>query len=252
MELLPCGLAQGCTRDQWPESETVTDVAVVSIVDSDVTSRGLVCDLVTSMKLIAAPYASAHEFLERHEPQRPGCVILEVRIPDMSGLQLQAQLAQRQPAPPVIFLAAYASVPVVVRAMQNGAVHFLQKPAEEQDLWEAIQRAIQMDRGHRVAIAHAARTRQRLESLSDRELEVLELIAQQKTVRRIAHELGVSLRTIESRRVRILKKLQLATPMQLYHFAIRVLNGCMVSHCTLPLQGYTDSANDKSHGCEEQ
>ena len=121
----------------------------VFIVDSDTESRKRVCGLVQSMKLRHEAYSLAQDFLDQYDPQRPGCAILEVRIPDVSGLQLQQQLAEQTPAVPVIFLTVHASVPVVVRAIQQGAVNFLQKPAEEQELWDTIQQALQLDRERR-------------------------------------------------------------------------------------------------------
>ena len=127
---------------------------------------------------------------------------------------------------PVIFLASHASVPVVVRAIQQGAVNFLQKPADEQELWDSIQQALKIDRERRAAVAEADSLQKRLETLTEKEYEVLELIAQEKSTRTIARELEVSVRTVEFRRARMLEKLGLTSPMQLLHFAVRALNGC--------------------------
>jgi two-component system response regulator TtrR len=198
----------------------------VFIVDSDTDARKRLCGLVHSMKLRHEAYSRAQEFLEQYDPQRPGCAILEVRIPDVSGLQLQQQLARQTPAVPVIFLAAHASVPVVVRAIQQGAINFLQKPADEQELWDSIQQALQLDRERRAAVAEVQDLRKQLELLTEKEHEVLELLAQEKSTRVIAVELAISVRTVEFRRARMMEKLNLRSPMQLFRFAIRALDGC--------------------------
>lgn len=193
----------------------------VFIVDSDVETRKKTCGVVHSMKLRYEVYTLAQDFLDKYEPQHPGCAILEVRLPDISGLQLQQQLSQRTPGIPVIFLASHASVPVVVRAIQQGAVNFLQKPAEEQELWDTIQRALQIDRERRATVAEIESLRRQLELLTAKELEVLAMMGEEKGTRTIARELEVSVRTIEFRRSRMLEKLQLTSPVQLVHFAIR-------------------------------
>ncbi len=196
----------------------------VFIVDSDAESRRRVCTLVKSMKLRHETYTLGQDFLDQYNAHRPGCVILEIRIADTNGLQLQEQLTQRQPAPSIIFLAAHASVPIVVRAMQQGAVNFLQKPADEQELWDSIQRALRVDRERRSELAEIEGLEKQLGLLSSKELEVLELIAQHKTTRSIADELNLSVRTVEFRRARMLEKLDLKTPIELFHFAFRLVN----------------------------
>lgn len=193
----------------------------VFIVDSDAETRKRTSGVVRSMKLRCESYALAQDFLDKYDPQRSGCAIFEVRLPDISGLQLQEQLAQQTPAVPVIFLASHASVPVVARAIQQGAVNFLQKPAEEQELWDTIQRALQIDRERRAAVAEVENLRGQLALLTEKELDVLMLMAREKGTRSIARELDVSVRTVEFRRCRMLQKLQLTTPVQLLHFAIR-------------------------------
>lgn len=200
----------------------MNDGETVFIVDSDMESRKRVCRVVESMQLRHEAYTLAQDFLDRYDPQRPGCAILEVRISDVSGLQLQQQLACHASAVPVIFLTAHASVPVVVRAIQQGAVNFLQKPAEEQELWETIQQALKLDRERRTALAESANLKRKLALLTQKEYAVLELMGQEKSTRTIARELDVSVRTVEFRRARILEKLNLKSPMQLLSFAIRV------------------------------
>jgi FixJ family two-component response regulator len=197
----------------------------VFIVDSDNASREKVCQIVHGMNLKHEAYSSASEFLDRYDPQRPGCAILEVRIPDANGLQLQQQLAQQPQSVPVIFLSTHASVPVVVRAIQQGAVNFLVKPADEQELWDTILQALQIDRGRRTQLAERESIQTQLGQLSQKEYDVLVLLAQEKSTRTIARELQVSLRTVEFRRAKMLEKLDLKSPLQLFHFALRALNG---------------------------
>lgn len=195
----------------------------VFIVDSDNASREKICQIVHGMNLKHEAYSSAAEFLNRYDPQRPGCAILEVRIPDANGLQLQQQLAHQPQSVPVIFLSTHASVPVVVRAIQQGAVNFLVKPADEQELWDTILQALHIDRGRRIESAERESLRNMLGQLTHKEYEVLELLAQEKSPRTIARELDVSIRTVEFRRARILEKLHLESPLQLIHFAVRAL-----------------------------
>jgi two-component system response regulator FixJ len=197
----------------------------VFLVDADDDERHRICELVTGMQISCSAFASAQEFLESFQPYRSGCVILEVRIPDGSGLQLQEQLVKYSPSIPIIFHSAFANAPVIVRAIKNGAVNFLEKPADDQDLWEAIQEALQIDRHQRAEAEEYADFQQKMEQLTDKEIQVLELLAQDKTTRTIARQLNISVRTVEFRRARMLKKLEFGTPMQLSHFAIRVFDG---------------------------
>ncbi len=220
----------------------------VFIVDGDNESCEQVCALVQGMKLHHEAYSSAQDFLDRFDPQRPGCAILEVRIPDLGGLQLQQQLAEQTPGMPVIFHSAHASVPLVVRAIQGGAVNFLQKPAEEQELWDAIQKALQIDRERRAKAAEAECFQSRLELLTEKEIEVLELLASDKSTRTIARELHISVRTVEFRRARMLKKLEFKTPMQLSHFAIRAFDGRAVAIGTAELPHHAGNGDGNGNG----
>lgn len=205
--------------------ETMDNGETVFIVDGDTECQEQVCELVSSMKLRHETYSLAQEFLDSYEPHRPGCVILEVRIPDLSGLQLQEQLQEHAPGTPVIFHAEHASVQSVVRAIKGGAVNYLQKPAEEQELWETIQQALHLDRERRAKTAELEDFQQKLDMLTSKEIQVLQLLAQDKSTRAIARTLKISVRTVEFRRARMLKKLQFKTPMQLSHFAIRAFDG---------------------------
>jgi FixJ family two-component response regulator len=198
----------------------------VFIVDSDLDSQQRVGSVVNSMGLRHESFSTARDFLDRYDAYRPACVILEVRIPDANGLHLQQQIAQRPHSVPAIFLSTHASVPVVVKAIQQGAVNFLEKPAVEQELWDSVQLALRLDRQRRAAAAELEDLHQRLSLLTGKEREVLDLIARHKTTSEMATELGVSVRTIEFRRARMLEKLNLSTPLQLAHFAVLAAHQC--------------------------
>jgi len=199
--------------------------ATVFVVDADAISRNAVRDLARNMRLACEAYTSGEEFLGAYDGTRPGCLVTEVRIPDLSGLQIQRRLGIEEHPLPVIFLTAHASVPVVVRAMQQGAVDFLEKPPREQELWEAIQRALQEDQRRRNVLAEKELLQRSLARLTLKQQEVLRLLANGKGTRDIAEELHVSTRTVELRRAGAMRKLKIKTPMQLMRFAFTAFNG---------------------------
>ena len=199
--------------------------ATVFVVDADAISRNAVRDLARSMRLDCEVYTSGGEFLDGYDGSRGGCLVMEVRIPDIGGLQIQRRLATDEDPLPVIFLTAHASVPVVVRAMQQGAVDFLEKPPREQELWEAVQRALQEDRRRREVLAEKELTQRYLAKLTSKQQEVLRLLAEGKGTRAIAEELRVSTRTVELRRAGAMRKLKLRAPAQLMRFAFAAFNG---------------------------
>lgn len=202
----------------------------VYIVDGDNESRARLCELIHGMKLHYEAYGFAHEFLQRCDKHCRGCVILDLLVPDLCGLNVQEQLAARCPGMPVIFHSARPSVPSVVQAIQCGAVNFLEKPAGQEQLWENIQRALHLDRKRRAEEAEHAAFQEKLEVLTDKEIDVLKLIAQDQPTRSIARELDVAVRTVEFRRARMLKKLEFKTLMELAHFAIRAFDGKAQQH----------------------
>jgi FixJ family two-component response regulator len=157
--------------------------------------------------LSAALYASAQEFLAAYDAHQPGCLLLDIRMPGMSGMDLQQELNLRGAVIPVIFMSGHADIPMAVEAMQHGAFDFLQKPFRDQDLLDRIQRAIAKDAERRVALGERARIKTHLESLTEREREVLDLLTLGKQNKVIAQELGVSPRTIEIHRARVMEKM---------------------------------------------
>lgn len=181
---------------------------VVFVVDDDEVHRQMVRDLLESVRLKVEDYASAQAFLARSEINGPGCLILDLRMPTMDGLELLKVLRERQVSLPAIMLTAYGEIPTAVRSMQLGAVDFLTKPVNHQVLLEAVREAIAADQNHRDQYGDPHLLAQRLASLTPREHEVLEGIIQGKANKLIAYELGTSVRTVETHRANLLHKLE--------------------------------------------
>jgi two-component system response regulator FixJ len=187
----------------------------VFVVDDDEGVRNSLRFLLKSVGLPARALASAGEFLEGYQPSQPGCLVLDVRMPGMSGLELQQQLNLRGAVIPVIFITGHGDIPMAVEAMQQGAFDFLQKPFRDQDLIDRIQRALERDGRSRAALDEHARIRERLDSLTPREREVLALMTRGKPNKIMAAELGVSQRTVEIHRARVMEKSGAASLAQL-------------------------------------
>ena len=152
-------------------------------------------------------FSSAAEFLAAYRPDRPGCLVLDVAMPGMSGLEFQRKLIRDKIAIPVIFVTGHANVAMAVEAMQMGAVNFLEKPVQEQQLWDSIRKALELDAQNRRRLARRQRAEERLAKLTPGEREVLDLILEGKMNKEIAAELGLSTRTIEDRRAKLMKKM---------------------------------------------
>jgi two-component system, LuxR family, response regulator FixJ len=180
--------------------------ATIFVVDDDEGVRNSLKFLLKSVGLATRAFASADEFLGAYRPDQPGCLVLDVRMPGMSGLELQQQLNVRGAIVPVIFITGHGDVPMAVEAMQQGAFDFLQKPFRDQELIDRIQRALECDAGNRTALAEYDKIRARLDSLTEREREVLGLLTSGKQNKTMAAELGVSQRTVEIHRARIMEK----------------------------------------------
>ena len=180
---------------------------IVMVVDDDTGVRNAMRILLKSVGLDATLYASAQEFLAAYQPSQPGCLVLDIRMPGMSGLELQQQLNLQGAVIPVIFMTGHGDIPMAVEAMQHGAFDFLQKPFRDQDLLDRIQRAIAKDAERRQSLGEHARIKAHLETLTEREREVLELMVKGKQNKQIAQELGVSPRTIEIHRARVMEKM---------------------------------------------
>jgi FixJ family two-component response regulator len=180
--------------------------ATIFVVDDDEGVRNSLRFLLKSVGLATRTLSSASEFLTSYNPQQPGCLVLDVRMPGMSGLELQQQLNLRGAPIPVIFITGHGDVPMAVEAMQHGAFDFLQKPFRDQDLIDRIQRALEHDAHNRASLAQHDRIRQRMATLTPREREVLALMTRGKANKIMAAELGVSQRTIEIHRARVMEK----------------------------------------------
>jgi len=179
----------------------------VFIVDDDEAVRNSLRLLVKSVGLTAAALVSAQEFLATYDPLQPGCLLLDVRMPGMSGLELQQRLNLLGAVIPVIFITGHGDVPMAVEAMQQGAFDFLQKPFRDQDLIDRIQRALEKDRANRAALGEHSRIREQHETLTPREREVLALVTSGKANKVMAADLGLSQRTIEIHRARVMEKM---------------------------------------------
>ena len=192
----------------------------IYIVDDDEGVRNSVRFLLKSVGLASHTLASANEFLDTYKPEHLGCLVLDVRMPGMSGLELQQQLNLRGAIIPVIFITGHGDIPMAVEAMQHGAFDFLQKPFLDQDLIDRIQRAVERDARNRAALAEHERIRASFDSLTPREREVLALMIRGKPNKIMAAELGVSQRTVEIHRARVMEKTDAASLAQLVRMAM--------------------------------
>ena len=198
--------------------------ATVYVVDDDSLACEMIAGLVQTMRLGYERFESGHDFLDGLDGSRPGCVITEVRLPDVGGFGIQEALAIRQVPLPVIFLTSHAAVPLVVRAMRNGAVSFLEKPPNEHDLWEAIQEAVRESRVRGQVLAERLSHEEQLDSLDVNELGLLRRLADGESARTIAEQMRLSVRTIELRRSKLMRKLGAATQTELLRFAFNTFD----------------------------
>jgi FixJ family two-component response regulator len=180
--------------------------ATVFIVDDDDAVRDSLSMLFKSVGLVAECFASATDFLEAYDPDRAGCLVLDVRMPGLSGIDLQHRLASMQSILPIVFITAHGDVPMAVHAMQAGAVDFIQKPFSDQALLDRVQLAIKQDLENRTLLRRREEILKRIETLTPREKEVMEMVAEGKANKVIAIDLGVSERTVEIHRARVMQK----------------------------------------------
>jgi two-component system, LuxR family, response regulator FixJ len=178
----------------------------VFVVDDDEGVRDSLKFLLKSVGLATKTLASAGEFLSSYDVSQPGCLVLDVRMPAMSGLELQQQLNIRGAMIPVIFITGHGDIPMAVEAMQHGAFDFLQKPFRDQDLIDRLQKALAKDAENRLELKQRDQIRSRFETLTPREHEVLVLMVRGLPNKIMAAELGVSQRTVEIHRARVMEK----------------------------------------------
>jgi FixJ family two-component response regulator len=187
---------------------SVGDVPTVFIIDDDAGVRDSIQDLVESVGLHAEVFATAKEFLTGERRDGPSCLVLDVRLPDTSGLDLQQKLRRAGVAIPIIFITGHADVPMTVKAMKSGAVEFLTKPFREQDLLDVIQRALGRDQRVRESRRQLDELQKRYGTLSAREREVMSLVVSGLLNKQIAAELGASETTVKIHRGRVMQKMQ--------------------------------------------
>jgi FixJ family two-component response regulator len=183
------------------------DDSVVFIVDDDVSVREALRNLLRSVGLTVQSFATAQEFLTARRPDVPGCLILDVRLPDLSGLDLQRQLIEAEFGMPIIFITGYGDIPMSVRAMKAGAVEFLTKPFRDQDILDAVQQSIGRDREARRNRAEIIELRRRYADLTTREQEVMKFVVQGMVNKQIAAELGIAEPTVKLHRGRLMHKM---------------------------------------------
>lgn len=180
---------------------------VVHVVDDEEPIRRSLRMLLRSVHISVETHGSAASFLEKWNPALPGCILLDVRMPEMSGLELQEHLVARGERRPIIFMTAHADVAMAVRAMKSGAFDFLEKPFTDQQVLDRIGRALAQDRIENKKQSHRALLQSRLDTLTQREREVMGLILRGKANKMVAHDLGISERTVEIHRARIMRKM---------------------------------------------
>jgi FixJ family two-component response regulator len=184
------------------------DQAVVFVIDDDPSVRGALDDLLASIGLEVQSFGSTQEFLQSKRPDAPGCLVLDIRMPGLSGLDFQHEMVKLNIQLPIIFITGHGDIPMSVRAMKAGAIEFLTKPFRDQDLLDAIQIGIEKDRVRRKDAMMIAELRSRFAELTSGERQVMTLVVNGRLNKQIAAELGVSEITVKVRRGHIMQKMQ--------------------------------------------
>ncbi|GAA5179064.1 oxygen response regulator transcription factor FixJ [Niveibacterium umoris] len=187
----------------------------VHIVDDDEALRDSLIWLLESEGYAVATYASAEEFLAAWSPALAGCLLLDVRMPGMSGLELYEKLAAQHSTLPVIFITGHGDVPMAVSALKKGAVDFIEKPFNDQDMLRLIANCLEAERSERTQRRQDAETARRLDQLTTREREVLDLIVAGRLNKQIADDLGISIKTVEVHRARVMEKMDVSSLAEL-------------------------------------
>lgn len=201
----------------------MTDRApTVFIVDDDAVLLRALGRLLRECGFQTATYVSAEDFLAQRDAAAPGCLVLDVSLPGLDGLELQRRLADAGPALPIVFLSGHGDIPMTVQAIKAGAVDFLTKPVAADALLAAVRAGVAQDAQARQAFAASAALRQRFASLTAREREVLAAVVAGKLNKQIAVDLGIALQTVKFHRARIMERMQAHTAAELMHLAAQV------------------------------
>jgi len=199
--------------------------AIVHVVDDDASMRSALEGLFDSVGLQTRTYATAHAFLSVEIANRPGCIVLDVRLPDMNGLEFQTRLLQTGIGIPIVMMTGFGDIPMSVHAMKRGAIDFLSKPFRDQDMLDAVMAAIDRDRQRRVAEDDVLQLRNRFETLSPREQEVMLLVTTGKMNKQVAGDLGISEITVKIHRGAAMHKMGARTLADLVRMADGVKSG---------------------------
>jgi FixJ family two-component response regulator len=181
--------------------------ALVYVVDDDPSIRKSLGRLIRSAGLAVETFATAREFIEHHPHKGPSCLVLDVKMPDISGLELQEELLSQKYAMPIVFISGHGDIPMTVKAIKKGAVNFLSKPFDEKDLLEAVQEALQRDSMARALWAEQEEIHRRLEFLTPREYEILTHVITGRLNKQIAYSLDISEKTVKVHRGRVMEKM---------------------------------------------
>ena len=187
--------------------DEASGAATIYVVDDDDGMRRALSLLLTTVGYKTAAFASPKEFLEKFQRDTAGCLVLDIRMPGMSGLELQQHLNRMGAMLPVIFITGHGDVPMAVQAMKEGAFEFVQKPFRDQDLLDRINHALELDKENRSTLARRADVLHRLESLTPREKQVMDLVVDGAANKVIAIDLGLSERTVEIHRSKVMEKM---------------------------------------------
>jgi FixJ family two-component response regulator len=199
------------------------ETPVIYLVDDDEAVRDSLGMLFRSIGLAHEAYPSAFDFLEHYDSKRLACLVADIRMPGLSGLELQQRLNEQRAEIPIIFITGHGDVPMAVSAMKSGAVDFIQKPFRDQDLIDRINKALERERERRKVRAQEDEIRGRIALLTPREKEVMQRVVRGQANKVIAMDLGVSQRTVELHRARVMRKLKMRSLAELVHAVDKIV-----------------------------